>query len=91
MKTSYKVSLIAVGATMLASLLLYFAFGGGPEIFFVILGTMACIAACVLFVVALILHLTESRTYSQAFFISSGILLLLGIGVCGPMLAGLHV
>jgi hypothetical protein len=91
MKTSYKVSLISVGATILASLLLYMGFGGGAEIFFIILGILACIAACVLFVVALILHFTESTTYSQAFFITSGILLLLGIGVCGPMLAGVHV
>lgn len=56
-------------------------------IFLLALGTISLILGVINFVVALILTAFTNREWMQAFLIGSGILFLIGLGVCGGGLA----
>ena len=90
MKLPYKVGLIVVGVVLLLSVLLTLAFGTTAEIFFVVLGTVCTLLGGLLIFVSIILHIASSREYGNAFLITAGILLIIGAGICGPMLAGVY-
>jgi hypothetical protein len=93
LKTSVKVVLANLFANVMISIL--FAIGLGPSngsmmergsIFLIAFGTISLILGAMNFLTALILIAVENKEWMQAFFIASGVLLLIGLGVCGPML-----
>ena len=93
MKKSIKVVLFNVIANVVFSIL--FAIGLGPSnssmmergsIFLIAFGTISLILGAMNFLTALILIAVENKEWMKAFFIASGVLLLLGLGVCGPVL-----
>ena len=88
MKIHYRISLISVALAVLLSIILTIAIDTDPEVVLVALGVVSSIIATLAFFIALVLLIANSQEYSKAFFITSGIMLLIGIGVCGPMLLG---
>ena len=86
MKLHYKTALIGVGIALLLSILLTISSGDQANIFFIVFGIVALLLSVVFFVVALGLLIAEKRDYSSAFFITSGILILIGLGSCGASL-----
>jgi hypothetical protein len=93
LKKSIKIVLANVFVNVVISIL--FAISLGPangsmmdrgSIFLIALGTISLILGAMNFLIALILIAVENKEWMQAFFIASGVLLLIGLGVCGPML-----
>lgn len=84
MKLSYKIAL----STVLLSLLLAFgfSFGSGEKGWFLfIFGAICLLAGLAMLVLAGILYLAKSKEWSKGFLVSSGILFLLGFGICSPL------
>lgn len=88
MKLAYKIALIAVAGVLLISVLLSLAIGM-RDIFLVVLGAVSSIVATLALVLGFIMHLVNSKEFSKAFFLTAGILFLMGVGICGPMFMGI--
>jgi len=81
---TYKLIFISVGAILFISLLFAIGFKDGLT-FLIALGILAVIVGSINFIVGVILYAVNRQEWAKAFLISSGVLFLLGIGVCGPM------
>ena len=85
MKLSYKIALITVLISLFLAFLL--SVGSGEKNWFLIVfGAICFLVALAMLVLAGILHLANKKDWSKGFLVSSGILFLLGLGVCGPLL-----
>jgi len=87
MKLHYKVALIGVGITLILSILGTLTSGDEPGLFFILFGIIALLLSGVFFLFALGFLVAEKRHHSSAFFITSGILILIGLGSCGASMA----
>jgi hypothetical protein len=88
MKLSYKIAL----TTVLLSLALAFGLSvgsGEKNWFLIIFGAICFLAGIAMLLLAGVLHLAKRREWSKGFLVSSGILFLLGLGVCGPLWMGI--
>ena len=85
MKKSYKVVLINMAIAILFSIL--FSLTMQEIIVFVMtLGTVTLILSGINLFVGLILLAAKNNEWGQAFLIGGGIMMLIGIGICGPLL-----
>ncbi len=88
MKLSYKIALVTVLISLFLAFLL--SVGSGEKNWFLIIfGAICFLAGVAMLGLAGILHLAKRRDWSKGFLVSSGILLLLGLGVCGPLWMGI--
>lgn len=79
MKLQYKVPLIStVAALAMAGLISV----GNAEYFLIALGVIMLFVGTIFLIVALILHGTGNREWSQAFFLTTAIFILVGFGAC---------
>ena len=84
MKKSYKVIIINVIGALLFSI----AFGlmmGEAAAFLAVFGAVSGILGFVNLIGGITLIALRKNEWSQAFFISCGVLFLLGVGICGPI------
>lgn len=90
MKKSYKVILINMIIAILLSI--FFSLTMQELIVFVItLGTVSLILGGINLFVGLILVAAKNNEWGQAFLIGGGIVMLIGAGICGPILLGVGV
>ena len=85
MKKTYKVILINVIIALVISLL----FGlmmQEPGVFLIALGAVSGILGITSLFIGLIVIIAGSKEWGQAWLIGGGVLFLLGVGICGPML-----
>ncbi len=83
MNVAYKVALITV--LICLSLSVLFSLGLGGSAFLLILGAVYTFCSVPVFFIGIIV---KNREYRKAFLLTAGILLLLGMCICGPMLIG---
>ena len=85
MKLPYIVSIISVLIALIVTILFYYGIGE-KDMFLVILGIICLLESGVELLIAGILYLAGNKPWGKAFLLSAGILLLIGVGVCGPLL-----
>jgi hypothetical protein len=86
MKLQYKFALIStLSAFALAALMSI----GNFSYYLLILGILLLCVGTIFFIVALILHGLNNKPWSQAFFLTTAIFMLVGFGVCGSMFLGM--
>lgn len=85
MKREFKVSLVAIGAALLFSLMALPSFGGGYEVFFITLGIICLLESLALLFFGLILFATSKRVWGKPFLLAAAICLVVGTGVCGTL------
>jgi len=88
MKVSFWVALIAVAFCAFVAAL-FNTSSGAPDLFFVAFGLMCLIVGVLAALIGLGLYIARSMEYSQAFFLTTGVLLVLGTSICGSMAMGL--
>ena len=81
MKLSYRIALITVVVCFVIALL--FTAGQLDMLFLAVLGAVFTISSALVVFIGVLSHGPE---YRKGFFLTAGILLLLGVGICGPML-----
>lgn len=80
MKKGYTITLITVGICLAISVLFS---SGDPMLLLVFFGIISLMSSVICFIIGAIVSNQESK---KGFLITAGLLLLLGIGICGPML-----
>ena len=84
MKQSFKIALISIVLALAVTILS--TINEDREVFFFALGIIHLVFGIVSLVIAVILALAKNEVWSKAFLVSAGILVLIGTGICGPML-----
>ena len=85
MKLSYKIALYSVLLALVISFL--FSVGSGEKGWFLLIFGLVCLLiGGMLLLVAGILYLAKSKEWSKGMLLGAGILFLVGMGVCGPLL-----
>lgn len=85
MKLHYKMALIStLSAIALAGLIST----GNLEYFLIALGLIMLFVGFIFLIVALVLYGTGNRVWSQAFFLTTAIFILVGSGACGAVFLG---
>jgi hypothetical protein len=85
LKKSYKIILIHVIGVLVLSLLISLMFEMA-EAFLIALGAVSVIVATADLFISVILMITGHREWGKMLLLTAGVLYLLGLGICGPML-----
>jgi hypothetical protein len=57
-----------------------------PQAFLIALGVVSLIVGVAIFFLGIVLLLAGKKEWGLTFLVSAGVLFLLGVGICGPML-----
>lgn len=87
MKKSYKVVLSNMAIAVLVSILFSLT-AKELFVFVVAMGTVSLILGGINLFVGLVLLAAKNNEWGQAFLLGGGIVMLIGAGICGPMLFG---